>query len=130
FDLLCAESRQPKLVLLRQAEELYSGPFLLNPPHFTQINLHGRPLVQVHLERNVLIAPEEFCERKLAPSAGNICHLSTYKSYFVRDDCVETCHLPNVHPSVHPVNVTILYRNNGQYNLITSPCEALLHMRL
>ena len=99
---------QPKLVLLRQAEEFYSGPCFLNPSHFPQINLNGRTILYVHLERNVLFTPEGFCERKLAPSAGNICHLPTCKSYFVRDDCVDTDHLPSFRPSVHFGNGTIL----------------------
>lgn len=114
-------------MLLRQAEEFYSGAFLLNPPHFPQINLNSRPIIPVHLERKVLTTPEESCETKLAPTARDICHLPTCKSYFVRDDCVETSHLPNVHPSVNPVNLTILYGNNGQYNL---PCEIFVHMYL
>jgi hypothetical protein len=47
-------------MLLGHPKEFYAGPSLLNPPHFPQIDLNGRPIIQVHFERDVLVAREEF----------------------------------------------------------------------
>jgi hypothetical protein len=85
------------LGLRRNTQELNPDPFGFDPRHSREINLNRRSSVlRVHHERNVLTAPQAFCQPQPEAAGGDIHDLSTGKAEFVRNNRTEFHDLPSV----------------------------------
>lgn len=98
-ELIAAELVQPTFVLQRHPQEGDPCPVLFGPLYLGKLTEHGAgPVVQIHLERQVLPTCEGFREVESPPPRRDIDHLPTGETCFIRGDHAESHHLSHIPP--------------------------------